>query len=76
MRRRFENLIFCWLLAIGVVFAFPAQSRLGPAKPILSRHLRLSGAGPRQSHTFLTVYRGDDLRERRGDTRDDQLVPS
>jgi hypothetical protein len=69
MGRRSTKLSLCWLLAvIGVVFAFPAQSRLSDLQ---NRYFLVvwgyQGAGnpPRESHTFLTVYRGDDLAEGR-----------
>jgi hypothetical protein len=63
--RRLQKLIFCWLLCvIAVVVVFPAHSGL----PTLQNHYFLvvwgyQGAGnpPRESHTFLSVYRGDDL---------------
>jgi hypothetical protein len=62
---RLQKLIICWLVAvIAVVLAFPAHSGL----PSLQNRYFLvvwgyQGAGnpPRESHTFLTVYRGDDL---------------
>jgi hypothetical protein len=58
-----------WLFAvIAVVIAFPARSGL----PSLQHRFFIvvwgyQGAGnpPRESHTFLTVYRGDDLAEGR-----------
>jgi hypothetical protein len=69
MRRRSKKLILCWLLAVsGVVFTFPAQSRLSDLE---NRYFLVvwgyqgTGNPPRQSHTFLTVYRGDDLAEGR-----------
>jgi hypothetical protein len=63
--RRLQKLIFYWLLfVIGVVVAFPAHS--GP--PTLQNRYFLvvwgyqaTGNPPRESHTFLSVYRGNDL---------------
>jgi hypothetical protein len=63
--RPLQKLIFYWLLSvIAVVVAFPAHSGL----PSLQNRYFLvvwgyQGAGnlPRDSHTFLSVYRGDDL---------------
>jgi hypothetical protein len=65
VRGRLQKLIVYWLVAISaVVVAFPAHSSL----PSLQNRYFLvvwgyQGAGnpPRESHTFLTVYRGDDL---------------
>jgi hypothetical protein len=63
--KRLQTLIFYWLLSvIAVVVAFPAHS--GPLT--LQNRFFLVVWGyqgesnlPRESHTFLTVYRGDDL---------------
>jgi hypothetical protein len=69
VRARFQKLIVYWLLAvIGLVLAFPAHSRLSGLQ---DRYFLVvwgyQGAGnlPRDSHTFLTVYRGDDLAQGR-----------
>jgi hypothetical protein len=64
-----QKLIVYWLAAIiAVVVAFPADSD----SPSLRHRYFLvvwgyQGVGnpPRESHTFLTVYRGDDLAQRR-----------
>ena len=69
MPGRLQKLITYWFLAVSaVVVAFPAQSGL----PSLQNRYFLvvwgyQGAGnpPRESHTFLSVYRGDDLVKRR-----------
>ena len=66
---RLQKLITYWFLAVSaVVVAFPAKS----GRPSLQNRYFLvvwgyQGAGnrPRESHTFLTVYRGDDLAEGR-----------
>ena len=69
--RRLQKLI---LSLIAVVVAFPAQSDLSSLQ---HRYFLVvwgyQGAGnlPRDSHTFLTVYRGDDLVEGAGGTGDD-----
>jgi hypothetical protein len=63
--RPLQKLITYWFLAVSaVVVAFPAHSGL----PSLQNRYFLvvwgyQGAGnlPRDSHTFLSVYRGDDL---------------
>ena len=67
--RRLQKLFFYWLLAVIAVFvAFPAHSGLSSLR---HRYFLViwgyQGAGnlPRDSHTFLTVYRGDDLAEGR-----------
>ena len=69
---RLQKLIVYWLAAIiAVVVAFPADSD----SPSLRHRYFLVvwgyqevGNPPRESHSFLTVYRGDDR------TGDDQLV--
>jgi len=62
---RLQKLITYWFLAVSaVVVAFPAHSGLSSLQ---NRYFLVvwgyQGAGnpPRESHTFLTVYRGDDL---------------
>jgi hypothetical protein len=64
-----QKLIVYWLAAlIAVVVAFPAHSRL---LSLQNRYFLVvwgyqgEGNPPRESHTFLTVYRGDDLAEGR-----------
>jgi hypothetical protein len=66
---RLQKLITYWFLAVSaVVVAFPAHSGLSSLQ---NRYFLVvwayQGAGnpPRESHTFLTVYRGDDLAEGR-----------
>jgi hypothetical protein len=69
VRGRLQKLLTYWLLALSaVVVASPAYSD----SPSLQHHYFLvvwgyQGAGnlPRDSHTFLTIYRGDDLAEGR-----------
>jgi hypothetical protein len=65
VRGRLQKLIANWLLAvIVVVVAFPAHSGIASLQ---NRYFLVvwgyQGADnpPRESHTFLTVYRGDDL---------------
>jgi hypothetical protein len=65
VRGRLQRLIVYWLVAISaVVVAFSAHS-----SSLQNRYFLVvwgyQGAGnpPRESHTFLTIYRGDDLAE-------------
>jgi len=63
--KRLQKLFFYWLLfVIAVITAFPADSGL---TTLQNRYFLVvwgyqgEGNPPRESHTFLSVYRGDDL---------------
>ena len=65
VRGQLQKLIVYWLVAVSaVVVAFPAHSGLSSLQ---NRYFLVvwgyqgTGNPPRESHTFLTVYRGDDL---------------
>jgi hypothetical protein len=69
LESRLQKLILYWLLSvIAVVVAFPAHSGLASLQ---NRYFLVvwgyqgEGNPPRESHTFLTVYRGNDLAEGR-----------
>jgi hypothetical protein len=65
----FKSLLTCWLLALSAVVV--ASLAYSDSPSLQHRYFLVvwgyQGAGnlPRNSHTFLTVYRGDDLAEGR-----------
>jgi len=69
LESRLQKLILYWLLSvIAVVVAFPAHSGLASLQNryfLVVWGYQREGNPPRESHTFLTVYRGNDLAEGR-----------